>query len=135
MWFPLSIVSSPQQVEMNFFSIWLWNMSLRLCTGCWGITAVWTRGCPSSMWNFIHIKYGLFSSVIGFEFPFLFFPNSDNCNRKMSQIFRGLAYIHTVPGVCHRDVKPQNLLVCYSLYLNVPWLCCFSIPNLGIHVL
>lgn len=28
------------------------------------------------------------------------------------QIFRGLAYIHAVPGVCHRDVKPQNLLVC-----------------------
>ncbi|KAF8391213.1 hypothetical protein HHK36_023515 [Tetracentron sinense] len=27
------------------------------------------------------------------------------------QIFRGLAYIHTGPGVCHRDVKPQNLLV------------------------
>ncbi|XP_057994700.1 shaggy-related protein kinase zeta isoform X2 [Hevea brasiliensis] len=27
------------------------------------------------------------------------------------QMFRGLAYIHTVPGVCHRDVKPQNLLV------------------------
>ncbi|OEL13977.1 Shaggy-related protein kinase eta [Dichanthelium oligosanthes] len=27
------------------------------------------------------------------------------------QIFRGLAYIHTVPGVCHRDIKPQNILV------------------------
>jgi len=27
------------------------------------------------------------------------------------QIFRGLAYIHAVPGVCHRDVKPQNVLV------------------------
>ncbi|KAK7342429.1 hypothetical protein VNO80_25381 [Phaseolus coccineus] len=27
------------------------------------------------------------------------------------QIFRGLAYIHTTLGVCHRDVKPQNLLV------------------------
>ncbi|XP_024004103.1 shaggy-related protein kinase zeta [Eutrema salsugineum] len=27
------------------------------------------------------------------------------------QIFKGLAYIHTAPGVCHRDVKPQNLLV------------------------
>ncbi|KAJ8422565.1 hypothetical protein Cgig2_026769 [Carnegiea gigantea] len=27
------------------------------------------------------------------------------------QIFRGLAYIHTVPRVCHRDIKPQNLLV------------------------
>ncbi|TKY60051.1 Shaggy-related protein kinase eta [Spatholobus suberectus] len=29
----------------------------------------------------------------------------------MHQIFRGLAYIHTVPGVCHRDLKPQNILV------------------------
>lgn len=29
----------------------------------------------------------------------------------MYQIFRGLAYIHNVPGVCHRDVKPQNVLV------------------------
>ncbi|KAJ1396751.1 Protein kinase domain [Sesbania bispinosa] len=27
------------------------------------------------------------------------------------QIFRGLAYIHTVPGVCHRDLKPQTILV------------------------
>ncbi|KAH7651770.1 Non-specific serine/threonine protein kinase protein [Dioscorea alata] len=27
------------------------------------------------------------------------------------QLFRGLAYIHNAPGVCHRDVKPQNVLV------------------------
>ncbi|GAA0166628.1 non-receptor serine/threonine protein kinase [Lithospermum erythrorhizon] len=27
------------------------------------------------------------------------------------QIFRGLAYMHTVAGVCHRDLKPQNILV------------------------
>lgn len=31
--------------------------------------------------------------------------------QNVCQIFRGLAYIHAVPGVCHRDVKPQNLLV------------------------
>lgn len=29
----------------------------------------------------------------------------------MYQICRGLAYIHGVVGVCHRDIKPQNLLV------------------------
>ncbi|KAG5059985.1 Shaggy-related protein kinase zeta [Glycine soja] len=27
------------------------------------------------------------------------------------QIFRGLAYIHTAPGIYHRHVKPQNLLI------------------------
>ncbi|CAN6802503.1 unnamed protein product [Brassica oleracea var. botrytis] len=27
------------------------------------------------------------------------------------QIFRGLACIHAAPGVCHSDLKPQNLLV------------------------
>lgn len=28
------------------------------------------------------------------------------------QIFRALSYIHCGIGVCHRDIKPQNLLVC-----------------------
>lgn len=28
------------------------------------------------------------------------------------QIFRALSYIHRGIGVCHRDIKPQNLLVC-----------------------
>ncbi|KAL2462936.1 Protein kinase-like domain superfamily [Forsythia ovata] len=26
---------------------------------------------------------------------------------------KGLAYLHTVAGVCHRDIKPQNLLCIY----------------------
>lgn len=26
------------------------------------------------------------------------------------QMFRGLAYIHTI-GICHRDMKPQNVLI------------------------
>ncbi|PKA61489.1 Shaggy-related protein kinase iota [Apostasia shenzhenica] len=46
--------------------------------------------------------------------------NYSNVNQRMPliyvklytyQIFRALAYIYTVPGVCHRDVKPQNVLV------------------------
>lgn len=28
----------------------------------------------------------------------------------MYQLFRSLAYLHA-QGVCHRDIKPQNLLV------------------------
>eukprot|EP00897_Mesotaenium_endlicherianum_P006608 jgi/Mesen1/5976/ME000302S04975 len=31
------------------------------------------------------------------------------------KICRALAYIHSGIGVCHRDIKPQNLLVCISL--------------------
>ncbi|XLS71804.1 hypothetical protein HN51_028669, partial [Arachis hypogaea] len=27
------------------------------------------------------------------------------------QIFRALSYIHRCIGVCHRDIKPQNLLI------------------------
>ncbi|CAA2977954.1 shaggy-related protein kinase eta-like isoform X1 [Olea europaea var. sylvestris] len=27
------------------------------------------------------------------------------------QLFKGLAYMHTVARVCHRDIKPQNILV------------------------
>ena len=34
------------------------------------------------------------------------------------QIFRALSYIHRCIGVCHRDIKPQNLLVCFLFYLS-----------------
>ncbi|MQL68654.1 hypothetical protein Taro_000927 [Colocasia esculenta] len=29
----------------------------------------------------------------------------------MTKIFRALAYIHGTLGVCHRDIKPQNVLL------------------------
>lgn len=32
------------------------------------------------------------------------------------QICRALAYIHGTIGVCHRDIKPQNLLVCWKIF-------------------
>ena len=34
------------------------------------------------------------------------------------QICRALNYIHRVIGVCHRDIKPQNLLVCIFIILS-----------------
>ncbi|CAN1230077.1 Shaggy-related protein kinase eta [Linum grandiflorum] len=37
------------------------------------------------------------------------------------QIFRGLAYIHNVAGVCHRDLKPQNILV--KGEANISYIC------------
>ncbi|CAN1219331.1 Shaggy-related protein kinase alpha [Linum perenne] len=33
------------------------------------------------------------------------------CQFEIWQIFRALSYIHRAIGVCHRDIKPQNLLV------------------------
>ncbi|GJN06394.1 hypothetical protein PR202_ga24121 [Eleusine coracana subsp. coracana] len=51
--------------------------------------------------NVICLKHCFFSTTPRDE---LFFEPRDG-------LFRGLAYIHTVPGICHRDVKPQNVLV------------------------
>lgn len=47
--------------------------------------------------------------------PFIKLVEVDQEGNEMTltecQIFRALAYIHAI-GVCHRDIKPQNLLVC-----------------------
>jgi serine/threonine protein kinase len=34
------------------------------------------------------------------------------------QMCRALAYIHRVVGVCHRDIKPQNLLVSFQMHFS-----------------
>lgn len=51
----------------------------------------------------------------------------------LMQICRALNYLHNVVGVCHRDIKPQNLLVrfpCSYLISMVKsgWLCLLLIP-------
>ena len=42
------------------------------------------------------------------------------------QIFTALSYIHRCIGVCHRDIKPQNPLVCLlkNLYVYFRYLTC-----------
>ena len=37
--------------------------------------------------------------------------NYCSCNLVTLQICRALAYIHNCVGICHRDIKPQNLLL------------------------
>lgn len=60
------------------------------------------------VWGLLYLHFGLVCCFSVFHLK-----SCNDCVACELQIFRGLAYIHTVPGVCHRDVKPQNLLVSY----------------------
>ena len=90
-------------------------MYLKLFT-MWSSTITsWTKGCHWYMWNFILTRYS-----VGFsKFCFSCFLNGNLVNMLIKvdvwQIFRALSYIHRCIGVCHRDIKPQNLLVCSNI--------------------
>ena len=44
----------------------------------------------------------------------LIFEVLTNACLKKNQICRAVNYLHRAVGVCHRDIKPQNLLVSIS---------------------
>ena len=91
-------------------------MSPSPCIESWSITAIWTKQYLSSMWNFTLTKYG---SCFALSFYCSFISSAVINWGGILQIFRGLAYMHTVPGVCHRDLKPQNVLVCIFSAVNL----------------
>lgn len=75
-----------------------------------------SRFVLSQWWFFLGIS---FCSPLTFSFLLSFLP---------MQICRSLSYIHNSIGVCHRDIKPQNLLVSFDCILMYN-LFFFTIPQ------
>jgi len=56
----------------------------------------------------------LYQAIQSYAKKRLIFPNT-LAKVYAYQMFRGLAYIHGL-GICHRDIKPQNILVNSSTF-------------------
>lgn len=90
-------------------------MCVYVAKGVWGR---WYANTLPTFKALIGIQYGLFLS----DFVFLLrrvcaklivYPGLTGISvfqLYMYQLFRSLAYIHSF-GICHRDIKPQNLLL------------------------
>lgn len=104
--------------KMRFTSTWCWTLSLRPSTGLLDISTKPRVSFPSYMSRYIskfHCKDIFFIiyhvDTITAKLCFNKFSLSGLPPQVyMYQLFRSLAYIHS-QGVCHRDIKPQNLLV------------------------
>ncbi|KAI9122215.1 hypothetical protein K1719_006904 [Acacia pycnantha] len=77
----LKHASFPPQIRMNYISIWY----LSMYTGVYRVVKHYSKA--NQRMPLIYVKLYTY------------------------QICRALAYIHGCVGVCHRDIKPQNLLV------------------------
>lgn len=143
-----NITFQPLKEKMNFILIWYLSMFLKPFTAWLNTTARWTKGClwyilsftvtryafqvKTKSWNpaskFYWIKFDWLSAIFKHFFLISFFrmPFVSSCWHCIMciviwQIFRALSYIHNCIGVCHRDIKPQNLLV--SLLITFTFTC------------